>query len=152
METNIAKIEDKLFLGSMFSISNDNIQKYGINFIFHIGFEIPKGIDTCQHEYFELEDRGSETSKMLEISDYIVKKINTLISSSYTVLVCCVAGRSRSASMIALYLHSKYPNLSYEEIINKKIKPFRSISINKNFEDAIRSKILNDYKSLKPNI
>jgi len=46
-----------------------------------------------------------------------------------TILVCCVAGKSRSASMITLYLHHTYPELSYDEIINDRILPFRSVSI-----------------------
>jgi protein-tyrosine phosphatase len=77
---------------------------------------------------------------MLKISDYVSNKIDELINTE-TILVCCVAGKSRSASMIALYLHHKYPELSYEEIINNRIKKFRSISINQTFSEAIRNKI-----------
>ncbi len=81
---------------------------------------------------------------MLEISDYVVKKIDKLINiENETILVCCVAGKSRSASMIALYLHYKYSELSYEEIINNKIEKFRHISINRGFSEALRRKINN---------
>ena len=72
----------------------------------------------------------------------MIKKIYELINTE-TILVCCVAGKSRSASMIALYLHDKYPELSYEEIINDRINKFRSISINQTFSEAIIQKINN---------
>ena len=45
--------------------------------------------------------------------------------------------------MIVLYLHNKYPKLSYEEIINDRIEKFCSISINKTFSLEIIKKINN---------
>lgn len=147
---HIAKIESNLFLGSLFSITPETLQEYNITYIFHFGFEIPKPIldsdyfcKSCKHEYFDLEDNSQSVNEMLKISDYVTKKIGELINTE-TILVCCVAGKSRSASMIALYLHHKYPELSYEEIINDRINKFRSISINQTFTEAIIKKIKND--------
>ena len=144
---HIAKIENHLFLGSLFSITPETLQENNITYIFHFGFEIPKPIleneyfcKSCKHEYFDLEDNSYSVEEMLKISDYVSNKIDELINTE-TILVCCVAGKSRSASMIALYLHHKYPELSYEEIINNRIKKFRSISINQTFSEAIRNKI-----------
>jgi hypothetical protein len=144
---HIAKIENHLFLGSLFSITPETLQENNITYIFHFGFEIPKPIleneyfcKSCKHEYFDLEDNSYSVEEMLKISDYVSNKIDKLINTE-TILVCCVAGKSRSASMIALYLHHKYPELSYEEIINNRIKKFRSISINQTFSEAIRNKI-----------
>jgi protein tyrosine/serine phosphatase len=146
---NIAKIEKNLFLGSLFSIAPETLQENNITYIFHFGFEIPKHIldndyfcKSCKHEYFDLEDDSQSVNKMLKISDYVINKIHELINTE-TILVCCVAGKSRSASMIALYLHHKYPELSYEEIINDRINKFRSISINQTFTEAIIKKINN---------
>ena len=146
---HIAKIENNLFLGSLFSITPETLQEHKITYIFHFGFEIPKPIlendyfrKSCKHEYFDLEDDSQSVEKMLKISDYVIQKICEIINKE-TILVCCVAGKSRSASMIALYLHDKYPELSYEEIINDRIEKFRSISINQAFSEAIIQKINN---------
>ena len=138
---HIAEIETNLFLGSSFSVHPEIVKQLNITYIFHLGFEININGYTCKHEYFDLEDNLQSVDKMLKISDYITKKIKTLIDTE-TILVCCVAGKSRSASMIALYLHYKYPHLSYEEIIGQ-INKFRSISINKAFSNAIKTKIDN---------
>lgn len=149
---HIAQIEHNLFLGSLFSITPETLQKNNITYIFHFGFEIPKPIldhdyfcKSCKHEYFDLEDNSQSVKEMLKISDYVIKKINELINTE-TILVCCVAGKSRSASMIALYLHDKYHNLSYEEIINDRINKFRSISINQTFCEAIIKKMNNNLR------
>lgn len=140
---HIAKIENNLFLGSIFSITPETLQEYNITYIFHFGFEIPKQIldndyfcNSCKHEYFDLEDNSQSVKEMLKISGYIIEKIGDLINTE-TILVCCVAGKSRSASMVALYLHHKYPELSYEEIIKNRINRFRTISINQTFSEAI---------------
>jgi protein tyrosine/serine phosphatase len=152
---HIAKIENNLFLGSLFSITPETLQEYNITYIFHFGFEIPKPIldndyfcKSCKHEYFDLEDNSQSVKEMLNISDYVTTKIYELINTE-TILVCCVAGKSRSASMIALYLHHKYPELSYEEIINDRINKIRSISINKTFTEAIIQKINNNILRIK---
>jgi hypothetical protein len=146
---HIAKIESNLFLGSLFSVTPETLREYNITYIFHFGFEIPKPIldneyfrASCKNEYFDLEDDAHSTGKMLQISDYVVSKIHELIKTE-TILVCCVAGKSRSASMIALYLHHKYPELSYEEIINDRIEKYRSVSINQAFSEAIIRRFLN---------
>jgi protein-tyrosine phosphatase len=138
---HISKIENNLFLGSSFSVHPEIVKKLNITYIFHLGFEININDYNCKHEYFDLGDNLQSVDKMLKISDYIVKKIEMLINTE-TILVCCVAGKSRSASMIALYLHYKYPKLSYEEII-EQIKKVRDISINKAFSNAIKNKIDN---------
>jgi len=150
MTSHIAKIENNLFLGSCYSVNPETLQKHNITYIFHCGFQISSSVlndeyflNSCKHEYFDFEDNSQSVHKMLEFGDYIVDKIDKLIDTE-TILVCCVAGKSRSASMIALYLHHKYPELSYEEIINDRIKKVRSISINQTFADAIREKIDND--------
>lgn len=136
-------------MGSSHSVTPETLEEHNITYIFHLGFAISQETldseyfrNSCKHEYFSLEDNSQSVDEMLKIGEYIVEKIHTLMKTNVeNVLVCCLMGRSRSASMIALYLHSKYPELSYEEIINKRIKKFRSISINQTFSDAIRRKI-----------
>jgi hypothetical protein len=147
MTSHIAQIENNLFLGSCYSVDIETLKKFNITYIFHCGFPISSSLlnddyflNICKHEYFEFEDNSQSVHKMLEFGDYIIDKIDKLIDTE-TILVCCVAGKSRSASMIALYLHHKYPELSYEDIINYRIKKVRSISINQTFADAIRIKI-----------
>ncbi len=144
---DIAQIDNNLFLGSLFATGPATLENYGITYVFHFGFEIPKpSLDSnyfrtsCKNEYFDLDDTPQSTEEMLKISNYVVGKIDELINNGEKVLVCCVAGKSRSASMITLYLHHKYPHASYEDIINY-IKNRRNISINSGFESAIRNKI-----------
>jgi hypothetical protein len=131
---SIAKIEPHLFLGSCYSLTPEILQEHNITHIFHLGVEIPVATfesdyfrQSCKNEYFELEDNSHNVNEMMQIGDYICQKIKTLMEKATieNILVCCLMGRSRSASMIALYLHSKYPELSYEEIINNRIKPFK---------------------------
>lgn len=146
---HIAKIDKNLFLGSLFSVNPEILQHYNITHIFHFGFEIPRPIldtnyfrDSCTPEFFYLEDTPENAEKMLQMSFKVNPKIDKLINANKNVLVCCVAGKSRSASIVTLYLHYKYPTLSYEElmdVINKK----RSISLNPGFENAIKNKINN---------
>lgn len=147
MTQHIAKIEDNLFLGSLFSITPETLQEHRITYIFHFGFDIPRPIldntyfrKSCKYEGFALEDNTESVNEMLQLSEYVVKRIRDLIETE-TILVCCVAGKSRSASMIALYLHHRYPELSYDEIINDRILPFRSVSILPAFSEAIRQKM-----------
>ena len=144
---HLQKIEDNLYLGSMAATQPEILKKYGITYVIHIGFELnfineneDTSLNNIKEEYIELEDNAQSVDNMMNVSEYVVRKIKELIKTE-TILVCCVAGRSRSASMITLYLHDKYPDLTYEEIIGK-IKKVRSISINKTFEDAIRSRFL----------
>lgn len=146
---HIAKIEENLFLGSLFSAAPSSVEGNQITHIFHLGFEIPTpNLSTpyfkehCQHEYFSLEDDPENTNRMITISEYIVPKIDELIKKGERVLVCCVAGKSRSASMIMLYLHHKYPNATYEELL-QYVMSKREISINESFTNAIRNKINN---------
>jgi hypothetical protein len=146
---HIAQIDKNLFLGSLFSVNPEILQHYNITHIFHFGFEIPKPIldsnylqNYCKEEYFNLEDTSESVEKMLQMSFEVNPKIDKLINANKNVLVCCVAGKSRSASIVTLYLHHKYPTLSYEELmdfINKK----RSISLNPGFGNAIKNKINN---------
>ena len=160
MSHSIAKIDNNLFLGSFVSVNSEILQELNITYIFHLGFEISDQIlnheyfkKYCKHEYFDINDDSISVNKMLKISNYIVSKIDELLNienilddtkNIENVLVCCPTGKSRSASMIALYLHYKYPKLSYEEIINNKINNVQSISINKTFAEAIRIKIANE--------
>lgn len=162
---HIAQIEPHLFLGSSFSLNPEILQQHKITYIFHFGFEIAEPIlatpyfrtQQVKHEYFDLEDNSQSVNKMLSISDYVVKRIheilqsNTATTNNENVCGCCVAGKSRSASMIALYLHYKYPHLSYDEIINNRIKKYRSIAINMSFADAIRNKIDHQQKNPQNN-
>jgi hypothetical protein len=140
-ERHIGKINDNLFLGSSFSTNHLTLKEFGITYIFNLGFTITNTCG-CKNEYFDLDDNSQSVQKMMSIGEYISKKIDKLIQTE-KILICCVAGKSRSASMVALYLHHKYPKLTYEEII-KEIKKVRSISINQTFADAIKYKIDRD--------
>jgi hypothetical protein len=139
----IAKIDNNVYLGSCFAVDPNILQEYNIKYVFHIGFEIVEPIlkhpyvaKNVKHEHFDVSDDVQSAPKMMEIGKYICNAIKH-IDTSNNILVCCVAGKSRSASVIVRYLHNKYTNLSYDEII-AYINKLRDIGINKGFESELK--------------
>ena len=116
------------------------------------------------HEYIDLEDQPFAAEDMLRIGEKNCtdhrdvksfeerKRFTKLMQQSgkgNKVLVCCMAGKSRSASMIVLYLktshftfyhifNKKYPQMSYDDILTY-INSVRPIGINHGFADALRN-------------
>jgi len=140
---NIANIDKNIYLGSCFSVDPKILQEYNIKYVFHIGFEMVEPIlksdyvsKNVKREHFDVDDDVQSASKMMDIGKHICDKIKQ-IDSSNNILVCCVAGRSRSASVIVRYLHNKYPYLTYDEIITY-INKRRETNINKGFETELK--------------
>jgi hypothetical protein len=139
----IAKIDKNIYLGSCFSVDPKILQENNIKYVFHIGFEIVEPIlkneyvsKNVKREHFVVDDDVQSASKMMDIGRYICDRINQ-IDPSNNILVCCVAGRSRSASVIVRYLHNKYTTLTYDEII-AYINKQRETNINRGFENELK--------------
>ncbi len=134
---NIAEIDHNVFLGNQTATQATLLETLKIQHVFHIGFTISDFSPNVQYEFIELEDNSFSAQTMLAIGKELVSKINQCLANGEKVLVCCVMGRSRSASMIMMWLHSRYLNLTYDEAI-AKIKEVRTISINQTFADVLR--------------
>lgn len=132
---SIAEIDENLYLGSRVSIQY--INEFKIKNVFHIGFTPEFYEKNVNYFYIDLEDNSQSVNKMIDEGKKIIQKINTCFEKGEKVLICCVMGRSRSASMTVMWLHYKYPKMSYDDVV-KKIKTKRTISINQTFVDFLR--------------
>ena len=132
----IAEVDTNLFLGSKESTNVDMLAELNIQNVFHIGFVPATKMPSIQYHFFDLEDNGESVDAMLDIGMSIVPKIKECLERGEKTLVCCLMGRSRSASMMVMCLHDKYPDMSYRDIV-AKIKKVRSISINQTFADKL---------------
>ena len=133
---HICKVEPNLFFGSIFSTQRELLENYSIDHVFHFGFtRTEKLIGVC-YEHFDIDDNWSGLEHIIAAGKKIVREIDDLLNNNKKVLVCCQAGRSRSATIIIMYLHHKYPHDTYLDIV-AKIKQVRSIGLNKTFEDYL---------------
>jgi protein-tyrosine phosphatase len=134
----IAQIEPNLFVGGNQASDPLTLQELGITHVFHVGIDVPIKLDTVTYEKLELEDFPYDSQRMLEVGVPCAKKVTELLSTGQNkVVVCCQAGRSRSVSVIVLYLMSKYPEMTLEEII-RKIDSVRLNNINIGFMKALQ--------------
>ena len=134
--SHISEVEHNLFFGSLFSTQRNILQNYSIDNIFHFGFTATDKLSGVTYEYFDIEDNWSGLENIIATGKKLVNEIDNLLNDNKKVLVCCQAGRSRSATIIIMYLHHKYPDYTYYDIV-AKIKQVRSISLNKTFEDYL---------------
>ncbi len=154
---HIAQIEPNLYLGSSFATVPETLQDFHITHVFYIGFDIGARQPSVEYTKITLDDNIQCRAEMIDLGLQLCTKIKTILErncelkandfelnneptqeASYfevptnRVLVCCSAGRSRSASMIVLYLMGKYPTLTLDEIL-ERITKVRTIGINRGF-------------------
>uniref|UniRef100_A0A6C0H543 Tyrosine specific protein phosphatases domain-containing protein n=1 Tax=viral metagenome TaxID=1070528 RepID=A0A6C0H543_9ZZZZ len=135
----ISQIHNFLYLGSMDSTKKNVLLNNDITYVFHIGFTISES-DKLQHvkyNYIDMDDNSFNKDKMIENGLIITQTINNLDLHKEKILICCLMGRSRSASMVVFYLLYNNPKLSYYDAIIF-IKKIRSISINQSFADKLQ--------------
>ena len=133
---HIAEIDKNLFIGSQFSTHKKVLEDFCIDNVFFIGRKIKEKISYVKYEYFDIEDNILCVDKIKEIGQKICKDIDILSENNKKVLICCQLGRNLSVVIIIMYLHHKYPNITYYDII-KKIKTVRNIGINIIFENYL---------------
>lgn len=131
-----AQVENNLFFGNKNSTQIKLLEDLGIDYVFHFGFTINERLPNIKYEYFEIEDNFTGLVSIIETGKKLCNEIDELLQQNKKVLVCCQVGRSRSATIIVLYLHHKYPDMTYYDVVTK-IKQVRTISINKTFEDFL---------------
>jgi protein-tyrosine phosphatase len=135
----ISEINNFLFLGSMDSTQKDVLLENNITYVFHIGFTISESnkLEHVKYNYIDMDDNSSNKDKMSDNGLMITQVINHLDLNKEKILICCLMGRSRSASMVVFHLLYNNPKLSYHDAITL-IKKVRNISINQSFADKLQ--------------
>jgi protein-tyrosine phosphatase len=115
------------------------VNHYCIDTVFHIGFEIEENmkLEGVMYHFIDLQDDSASADRMIQYARKVIPQIDECLLRGESVLVCCLMGRSRSASLIIYWMHTKYPEMSYEDVVNK-IKTVRTISPNQTFADKLR--------------
>jgi len=111
---NCSYIIDNIYLGSSFNASNINLlEQLNIKKIINISYDIPNYHDNIEYYYLQLKDDGNDEFKKEELDDMIdfIKKDNN------KVLVHCMMGRSRSATLVLYYL-IKIHNMNLNQAID----------------------------------
>ena len=108
-------IIENLYLGNIFSFENvDKLKKIGITKVLSMidGFNhICNGLNNIKHKTFNVIDINQQN-----IIQYFGECLN-FIKGDEKILVHCVAGRSRSATIVIAYI-MWYKKISYEDAFN----------------------------------
>ena len=108
-------IIENLYLGNIFSVENvDKLKKIGITKVLSMidGFNhICNGLNNIKHKTFNVIDINQQN-----IIQYFGECLN-FIKGDEKILVHCVAGRSRSATIVIAYI-MWYKKISYEDAYN----------------------------------
>ncbi len=129
-----------LYIGNWSDASNiellkSNNIKYVVN-VMHYELNIDYKINDIQYSYYPIEDEGPEND-ILKISKPIHRKINKWKKNG-NILIHCVAGVSRSASVIIYHLMKSF-HISFLEAYTrlKSIRPI--IDPNTKFKDYLKN-------------
>lgn len=99
----ISRITDNLYLSSFMGTTEYNLLKFRITCVISACRETPK-VNMKGIESIKLEVQDKPTEFLAKYFDFIADKINEVVKKNGIVLVHCVAGISRSTSMILAYL------------------------------------------------
>ena len=111
--SQVAQITPNLYLSGFVGASESTVLKYGITCVITVCKEVPKlSIPFVESIKLEVLDKPNE--QLDRYFDFVADKINDVVSHKGSCLVHCVAGISRSASMIIVYL-MKYQNMSLKD-------------------------------------
>lgn len=124
--SQIAKITDTLYLSSFVGATEHNLTKFNISCVITVCKEVPK-VDSKNIESIKLEVVDRPTESLARYFDFTADKINELANSKKSVLVHCVAGISRSATIVLAYLmkHLKMSLRDAHALVKSK-RPFVS--------------------------
>lgn len=102
----ISKITDLLYLGSLFSTHPTIIETNNIKHIVSLGAKPCKNQDSL---FFDVDDNIHQVVKMkTDVLPLSYNFINAAIERKEKVLVHCMAGQSRSASVVIYFLMKRY--------------------------------------------
>ena len=134
-----ADLENGLYFGSWHAALDHKIlDKLEINDVYYITID-PKPLkDGVNYHDVYFEDNGQNADKLFnDILPNLLNEIHTLIESNKKVLICCSAGKSRSATIATCYL-MKFRNMNLEDAISF-IKKRRNININPGFMPKLKN-------------
>lgn len=80
-------------------------KKYDIKTVIIFGYHPQQKLSSANYHIYDIEDVPSSTETMLSIMPNLIKIIDKSIKEKKKVLITCQAGRSRSITALALYLH-----------------------------------------------
>jgi atypical dual specificity phosphatase len=128
--SQVAKITDHLYLSSFVGATDYNLTKFNISCIITVCKEVPK-VEFKNIESVKLDVVDRPTESLAKYFDFVCDKINEVVNKKGVCLVHCVAGVSRSASMILAYL-MKYHKMNLKDAHSfvKSKRPFVSCFIN----------------------
>lgn len=133
--TDIAKILDHLYLGSLFATHPATIEKHNIRHIISLGAKPCKNQESAL--FFDVSDNVHEVNKMkAEILPISYSFIDAAIQRGENVLVHCQAGKSRSATVVIYYLMRRY-SISFENAHHHVATIRPEIGLNKGFFDML---------------
>ena len=119
------EIIPSLWLGSVNSLDFGFISKQGINTVINMTPDLANIIPNT-HRY-PLKDTYSENPKMVKYIPKATRKIHTELLKGNTVLVHCLAGAQRSATIVVAYL-VRYHNMTVNNAI-KYVREKRAIAL-----------------------
>ena len=131
-------IIDNVYLGSSFNASNEDLlNDLKIKRIVNISYDIPNyHEDNIEYFYLKMKDDGIDEYTKKDLDDIIefIKKNND------NVLIHCMMGRSRSATVILYYLiktHNMSLESSIEYLISKRYVVNPSIKFIENLKNIL---------------
>ena len=111
--SQIAKITDNLYLSSFVGVNEFNIMKFNISCVITVCKEVPKcSLKNIESIKVEVVDR--QTESLSKYFDVLADKINDVAKRNSASLVHCVAGISRSATIVLAYL-MKYLRMNLKD-------------------------------------
>ncbi len=136
--TPISQITPRIYLGSIeAALDAKDLQKRGITHIINAAKDAVYDSDLPQIR-LHLDDIPQENLfRVLEPSRLVMRKI-LLVNSENKILVHCMAGVSRSASIVVYYL-MKDEGLTFDQALARVRKSREFVNPNRGFEKALRA-------------
>jgi len=130
--TDPTQITEKLYLGSRFSAEDkDKLTSLGIRYILNVTTEAAN-LFTGLFQYYQIPIVDQEMENIMQYFPAAFEFIEKAMSEKSAILVHCVAGSSRSATIVIAYL-MKYNNMSLKDAFVLCRKKRNIVSPNKGF-------------------